>query len=203
MPSSLLTSLIDVDDCLLIVIDVQAVFLRKLPERDSELLVNRIGWLVQVADKLHVPIIGTAEDMARLGGLVSPIAEKLPGGTAVYDKMIFGLADQPDILAAVARTGRKTAVLVGLETDVCIAHSALGLLQQGYNVVAVSDATASPDSGQAISGQMIGLERMRRAGVLLVTAKSLYYEWLRTVTAADEFRANFEREIRLPKGVDL
>jgi hypothetical protein len=71
-------------------------------------------------------------------------------------------------------------------------------LQQGYNVVAVSDATASPGSGQ-----MIGLERMRRAGVLLVTAKSLYYEWLRTVTADDEFRANFEREIRLPKGVDL
>jgi hypothetical protein len=112
--------------------------------------------------------------------------------------MIFGLADQPDILAAVARTGRKTAVLVGLETDVCIAHSALGLLQQGYNVVAVSDATASPGSGQ-----MIGLERMRRAGVLLVTVKSLYYEWLRTVTADDEFRANFEREIRLPKGVGL
>lgn len=198
MPSSLLTSLIDVDDCLLIVIDVQAVFLRKLPEVESELLVNRIGWLIQVADKLHLPIIGTAEDMAKLGGLVSPIAEKLPAGTAVYDKMIFGLADQPDILAAVARTGRKTAVLVGLETDVCIAHSALGLLQQGYNVVAVSDATASPGSGQ-----MIGLERMRRAGVLLVTAKSLYYEWLRTVTADDEFRANFEREIRLPKGVDL
>jgi hypothetical protein len=200
---SLCNRLIDLDDCLLIVIDVQESFLRKLPEVESELLVNRIGWLVQVADKLHVPVIGTVEDMAKLGGLVSSIAEKLPAGTAVYDKMIFGLADQPDILAAVARTGRKTAVLVGLETDVCIAHSALGLLQQGYNVVAVSDATASPDSGQAIGGQMIGLERMRRAGVLLVTVKSLYYEWLRTVTADDEFRANFEREIRLPKGVNL
>jgi hypothetical protein len=67
----------------------------------------------------------------------------------------------------------------------------------------VSDATASPGSCQAIGGQMIGLERMRRAGVLLVTVKSLYYEWLRTVTADDEFRANFEREIRLPKGVGL
>jgi hypothetical protein len=203
MPHSLLNTLIDVDDCLLIVVDVQATFLRKLPAVESELLVNRIGWLVQVADMLHVPVIGTAEDMAKLGGLVSPIAEKLPTGTMVYNKMIFGLADQPDILAAVGGTGRKTAVLVGLETDVCIAHSALGLLQQGYNVVAVSDATASPGSCQAIGGQMIGLERMRRAGVLLVTVKSLYYEWLRTVTADDEFRANFERAIRLPKGVDL
>jgi nicotinamidase-related amidase len=198
MPHSPLNTLIDVDDCLLIVVDVQATFLRKLPAVESELLVNRIGWLVQVADMLHVPVIGTAEDMAKLGGLVSPIAEKLPVGTMVYNKMIFGLADQPDILAAVGGTGRKTAVLVGLETDVCIAHSPLGLLQQGYNVVAVSDATASPGSGH-----MSGLERMRRAGVLLVTVKSLYYEWLRTVTDDDEFRANFEREIRLPKSVDL
>jgi len=195
---SLLKTLIDIDDCLLIVIDVQATFLRKLPAVESELLVNRIGWLVQVADKLHVPVIGTAEDMAKLGGLVSSIAEKLPAGTMVYNKMIFGLADQPDILAAVGGTGRKTAVLVGLETDVCVAHSALGLLRQGYNVVAVSDATASPGSGHTI-----GLERLQRAGVLLVTVKNLYYEWLRTVAADDEFRARYEKEITLPDGLNL
>jgi nicotinamidase-related amidase len=198
MPASLLNTLIDVDDCLLIVIDVQESFLRKLPEAESELLVNRIGWLVQVAGKLGVPMIGTAEDMTKLGSLVLPILEKLPEGTTVYDKLVFGLADQPDILAAVARTGRKTAVLVGLETDVCIAHSALGLLRQGYHVVAVSDATASPDSSHNT-----GLERMQRAGVLLVTVKSLYYEWLRTVAANDEFRAKYEKEITLPKGVEL
>jgi nicotinamidase-related amidase len=198
MPASLLTSLIDVDDCLLIVVDVQAAFLQKIPEAERELLVNRIGWLVQVAGTLGVPVIGTAEDMAKLGSLALPITEKLPEKTAVYNKFIFGLADQPDILAAVEGMGRKTAVLVGLETDVCIAHSALGLLQKGYNVVAVTDATASPNEGHAI-----GLERMRRAGVVLVTVKSLYYEWLRTVAADDEFRARHGQEITLPEGVKL
>ena len=195
---SLHNRLIDVDDCLLIVIDVQESFLRKLPEQESELLVNRIGWLVQVAGKLGVPMIGTAEDVAQLGGLVPAIAEKLPSGTAVYNKMVFGLADQPDILAAVEESRRKTAVLVGLETDVCVAHSALGLLQHDYNVVAVTDATASPNEGLAI-----GLERMRRAGVLLVTVKSLYYEWLRTVAADIEFRAKYRKEIMSPTGVNL
>jgi nicotinamidase-related amidase len=136
--------------------------------------------------------------MAQLGGLVLSIAEKLPEKTVVYNKMVFGLADQPDILAAVEKIGRKTAVLVGLETDVCIAHSALGLLQKGYQVVAVSDATASPDSGHEI-----GLERMRRAGIVLVTVKSLYYEWLRTVVADDDFRARHGREITTPDGVNL
>ena len=198
MPSSILTSLIDVNDCLLIVIDVQETFLRKLPEAESALLVNHIGWLVQVAGRLGVPTIGTAEDVDKLSGLVAPIAEKLVTETSVYNKMVFGLADQPDILAAVEGTGRKTAVLVGLETDVCVAHSALGLLQHGYNVVAVTDATASPREGHAI-----GLERMRRADVLLVTVKSLYYEWLRTVLADNKFRAKYGEDIVVPAGVNL
>ncbi len=197
--------LIDVDDCLLIVIDVQEAFLRKLPEAESELLVNRIGWLVQVAGKLGVPMIGTAEDVAQLGGLVPAIAEKLPaeacaepGEVAIYNKMVFGLADQPDILAAVEKTGRKTTVLVGLETDVCVAHSALGLLQHGYNVIALTDATASPDSGHAI-----GLERMKRAGVLLMTCKSLFYEWVRTVAASEAFWAKYKDEIGVVAGIKL
>ena len=195
---SLHNRLIDVNDCLLIVIDVQEAFLRKLPEQESELLVNRIGWLVQVAGRLGVPMIGTAEEMSKHGGLVVPVAEKLPQEVRVYNKMVFGLADQPDILVAVEGSGRKTAVLVGLETDVCVAHSALGLLQHGYNVVAVTDATASPDNGHAI-----GLARMKQAGVLLMTCKSLFYEWLRTVEASETFWAKYKDEIGVVEGIKL
>ena len=60
------------------------------------------------------------------------------------------------------RSGRKTAVLVGLETDVCVAHSALGLLGHGYQVAVVADATGSPGTAHGF-----GLERAaggRRAG---------------------------------------
>jgi nicotinamidase-related amidase len=70
-------------------------------------------------------------------------------------------------------------VLVGLETDVCVAHSALGLLDRGYRVAVVRDATASP--GEAHEA---GIDRMRSAGAIVVTTKSLYYEWLRTVERA-------------------
>jgi nicotinamidase-related amidase len=115
----------------LIVIDVQESFLMKYSAQERELLVSRIGWLVSVAAKLNVPIVAMAEDIARCGSVAPPIAEKLPPDTYIHNKMTFGLADNPDILATVKNTGRKTAILVGLETDVCVAHSALGLLQNG------------------------------------------------------------------------
>ena len=114
------------------------------------------------------------------------LADALPQGTLVYNKMSFGLAADPEIVAAVERTGRRTAVLVGLETDVCIAQSAIGLLQRGYRVAALADVTGSPGTGHAL-----GLGRMRDAGVALLGLKGLCYEWLRTVDQADRFRARY------------
>lgn len=90
--------------------------------------------------------------------------------------MSFGLAAQKDIMKAIRRTGRQTAVLAGLETDVCIAHSAIGLLKLGYQVVVAPETTGSPGPAHEI-----GLERIRNAGGIILPLKSLYYEWVRTV----------------------
>ena len=62
----------------------------------------------------------------------------------MHDKMVFGLAGQPSILDDVTRTGRNEFVLVGMETDVCVAHSAIGLMGFGFRVAVIDDATASP-----------------------------------------------------------
>jgi nicotinamidase-related amidase len=128
----------------LIVIDVQEYFLNKLPAGLVAPLVARIAWLLRVAGALDIPIIATAEDIAANGGLIPELVETLPAGTKVFDKMIFGLNDQPDIRAAVTATGRAEFVLVGLETDVCVAHSALGLAAAGHRVAVVEDACGSP-----------------------------------------------------------
>jgi nicotinamidase-related amidase len=66
-----------------------------------------------------------------------------------------------------------------METDVCVALSALGLLDRDYRVVVVRDAVLAP--GDAHDD---GIERMRAAGVTLIGAKGLFYEWARTVDAA-------------------
>ena len=83
---------------------------------------------MRVARALDIPIIATAEDIANDGPLVDELLDELPPGTTVHDKMVFGLAGQPSIVDDVTRTGRDQFVLVGMETDVCIAHSAIGLL---------------------------------------------------------------------------
>ena len=97
----------------------------------------------------------------------------------MFLKPTFGLAGTPAILRAVRATARSTAVLVGFETDVCIYQSAVGLLDDGFDVIAVEDAIGSQGEMHAR-----GLARLRDAGVALTHCKGLGYEWVRTVEGA-------------------
>ena len=189
--------LIEAADSILIVVDAQEAFLRKLPAAESGALITRIGWLIGVAVRLNIPLVVTAEEIPRHGGVAPALAGRLPAGTLVFDKMIFGLAAVPDIRAAVDGSGRNTAILTGLETDVCVAQSAIGLQAAGYRVAVVADAAGSGGTGHAL-----GLERLRSAGVSLISVKGLYYEWLRTVTAEEQFRQKYGAELGDP-GVPL
>jgi nicotinamidase-related amidase len=188
-------SLLDVNDCLLIAIDIQPSFVRKEDKDGGTALLQRMCWVIKVANWLEVPLVVTAEDIPNNGSVSDEIAELLSYDTKIYNKMTFGLAAQPDILKAVQQTGRKIAVLIGYETDVCITHSALGLIDLGYKVAVVADATGSP--GEA---HQIGLDRIRSAGGIVVSAKSLYYEWVRTVEKALEFES---LGIETPEGMIL
>ena len=183
--------LIDASDCVLCVIDAQSGFVERLPEQDQGPLVGRIAWLCALASTLHVPIVATEEEPEQNGPTVEAVARHLPSGTPVFPKPIFGVAGVPEILDALESRDRETFVLVGLETDVCVAHSALGLLERGHRVAVVRDAVGAPGESHDH-----GLERMRDAGAVVVGTKGLYYEWVRDVTSASRMSdelSNVER----------
>ena len=189
-------SLLVASDSILIVIDVQDAFLEKLPGQESERLLDKVCWIVRLAQWEHIPLIVTAEGLQEQP-LASKLTQTLPANAPIFNKLTFGLADQPDILDAVEQTNRKTAILIGLETDVCVMHSAIGLLERGYRVAVVVDAIGTPAPGQEI-----GLARMQNAGIIIVNMKSLFYEWLRTVEAVTRFHQELP-EMRAAAGITL
>jgi nicotinamidase-related amidase len=159
------------------VIDMQDSFFAKYEKAKSQAVISKATWLVRAADHIGVPIIAMAEDIPRSGPLNAKINGALPANTHVFDKNVFGCGDQTEISDAVKQTGRTTAVLIGMETDVCVMHSALSLMSQGFDVAVVRDATIS-----TAADEDIGLMRIRDAGGVICSVKSLYYEWLRSVS---------------------
>ena len=181
--------LLERDESVLIVIDLQPKFWSdRLDEVDSEAVSNvvaRASWLAGTAMALDVPAVLTEEDPARNGPTAVEVLLAVGRRAPVFAKPVFDLAACPDIMAAIAATGRRTAVLCGFETDVCVTQSAVGLMEAGYRVAVAADAVYSPAGAQAF-----GLARLRDLGVESVHCKGVYYDWVRTLDAA----LAFERE---------
>ncbi|MFF7409184.1 cysteine hydrolase family protein [Streptomyces lydicus] len=77
-------------------------------------------------------------------------------------------------------TGRTTMVLVGIETAICVAHSAIQLHHAGKRVAVVDDATYSP--GRAHER---GLRRLADRGIEVLATKELFYDSVRTIEYAN------------------
>jgi nicotinamidase-related amidase len=142
---------------------------------------EQVAWLAGVATAFGVPAVVTEEDAERNGPTAARILAALQPDVPRLAKSVFGAADQPDILAAIEATGRRIAIVVGLETDVCVSHTALGLADRGYRVV-VEDATYAPEATHAA-----GLRRLEAVRVELLHAMGVYYDWVRTLEAARAF----------------
>ena len=167
-------------DSALLVIDTQEGFYGEeradVDRAAFERAVARVAWIAGLARALEVPVVVTEEDPATNGPTAASVLARLPASAGVHVKPVFAAGDNPPIRAALDATGRHTVVAVGLETDVCVAHSAISLIERGYHVAAVTDALFSPGAAH-----LHGLERLRAEGVQLLSAKELFYDWARTL----------------------
>lgn len=192
---------IDVHTCVLLVIDAQDGFYgpgrHDVDHAAKDEALERAGWVCGVAACLDVPILITEEDADLNGPTADPVRSRLPGSTPVFTKSVFGAFGNPAIAAAVATTGRDTVVIVGMETDVCVAHTAIGAVEQGLRPVVVHDAVFS--AGPAHTN---GLARLDIDGIERVSAKELYYEWLRDLPAVRQFDAAHP-DLATPPGFSL
>ena len=194
-------SLIRRDDSILLVIDTQEGFYgdeRSDVERTAfELFVARVAWVSGLARALEIPAVVTEEDPETNGPTAPGVLARLPAGAPVLTKPVFAAADNPAIRAALDATGRHTVVAVGLETDVCVAHSAVSLIERGYHVAAVTDAVFSPGAAHGH-----GLDRLRAEGVQLLSAKELFYDWARALADVRALVLAYP-ELETPPGFSL
>jgi nicotinamidase-related amidase len=70
--------------------------------------------------------------------------------------------------------GRQHIVIGGCEAHVCMLQTALSLLDAGYKVWVVADATGS----RRESDRDIALDRLRQSGARIVTTEMVAFEWM-------------------------
>ena len=157
------------DKALLVVVDIQE---RLLPFIDqNERIANKAAMMIKGAEILGLPVIPLEQYPKGLGCTVPVIKEAL-GERAPVEKTSFSIMGEPDFKKALTQTGKEDILLVGIETHVCVEQSALDLLEEGYRVYLIADATGSRD----LNDKNVAIKRMSDSGVIITTVEAALFE---------------------------
>ena len=84
--------------------------------------------------------------------------------------------DNPDFVAAVKATGKKTLIIAGTITSVCMAFPAISAVHEGYKVFVVIDASGTYSK----MAEEITLARILQAGLVPMDTAAVGSELQRT-----------------------
>jgi len=192
--------LLDADDSQLVLVDYQARLMPVIFE--NELVLANAVRLARMALALAVPVWSTAQSPDKLGPNVPEVQAAIDAaGGRTLAKMHFcavgdGLGDwlRPPVRKAPAggnarslpkhlqkaappeEAARGAIVIAGCEAHVCLMQTALGLLEEEFDVWVVTDACSS----RTERNRDAAFDRLAGAGAELVTTEMVAFEWLRT-----------------------
>ena len=155
--------------CLLMV-DMQE---RLLPAIDEfERVIQKCALLLNVAEKLDLPLIITEQYPKGLGPTVPELESK---NATVFEKLSFsGFRDEKirSHFMTLEDSGIKHVIVCGIEAHVCVMQTALELKQAGFGVFVVADACSS----RSPASVDLAMSRMRQAGVQVVDCEMVVFE---------------------------
>ncbi len=168
-------------DSLLLAIDFQERLAPAIHEGAAALATA--GRLLRIARALQVPALASEQYPKGLGH-THPDLLPLFEPDQVIEKLAFSAAREESFLEAVAATRRRQLIVMGMETHVCVLQTALLFHEKGYRVFVVADAVGS----RAPENKALGLERMRAAGLTIVSSEMVAFEWLERA-GTEDFKA--------------
>ncbi len=169
--------LIEVEDCTLVVIDMQGKLLDLMHGKES-VLRNTVK-LLKFAEIVGMPVLVTEQE--NLGPSVEEVSSAVKDFSPIT-KIEFDACRRAEFARALESLSRKTVIVTGIESHICVTQTVLDLMPE-YTVHVISDAVAS----RAPENKQVAIERMRDAGAVISTTEMLMYEAL-VRAGTDEFR---------------
>ena len=167
-------------DSLLLVVDIQQKLAPAI--HDSERVVANSIRLLDGARQLGVPAFVSEQYIKGLGPSLEAIRAAAVDAR-FFEKTHFSCAAELGVIDLLRAAKRPQIILTGTEAHVCVLQTAFGLLAAGFEVYLVADAASSrtPENRSA------AIERMRAAGIGIVTTEMVLFEWLHQA-GTDDFR---------------
>src|SRR6478672_524849 len=156
------------DNCVLTLIDLQPQMLFGVANFDRQAVINNNVALAKAARVFGVPAVLTTVETTGFSGSMWPQVLAVFPKEPLIERTTMNSWDDPNFVAAVAKTGRKKIVLAGLWTETCVALATIQAIHDGYDVHVVEDCCG--DVSQLAHDN--AMKRVIQAGAKPVTALS-------------------------------
>jgi len=160
----------------LIVIDIQGNLAQAMFNKEN-LFTNAVK-IIKGLKVFNLPVIATEQTPEKLGRTIPQIAEELGSG-GIISKESFSCWGSDIFRQELEAQSRRQAIVLGIETHVCVYQTVLDLISHGYDVHVVADAVSS----RTAENRSIGLALMQEAGAHITSTETVLFEIMRT--AAD------------------
>jgi nicotinamidase-related amidase len=161
---------LEADDTALLIIDMQERLGPVMSNGDE--LVKRVATVSRGAHALGLPVLMTEQYPKGLGKTIPEIADAAQ--VEPLEKIEFSAVAAPGFQQALLAAGKRTVLIAGIETHVCVLQTCLDMLDHHIRPVLLADCTSSRhpiDRDTAI-------ERLRKSGVVVTTLESALFELL-------------------------
>ena len=170
-------ALLDPADTLVLLLDHQSGLFQTVKDIAVADLRRNVETIARLCTLLKIPVITTASEPAGSNGPLMPeIHEHAPHAVYVPRKGEVNAWDNADFVGAVRASGRKTLVMAGVWTSVCVMFPALDAVAAGYDVYAVIDASGDPSE----MASRVSVARFVQGGVKPTSTNALLSELHRT-----------------------
>ena len=160
------------DNAVLAMIDHQTGLLVSCADEHPLVVKNNIQGLCNMAKTLGLPSVVTASLADGPNGPIMPEITKILGDKVINREGEINAWHSSAFKSAIEATGRKKIIMAGIVTDVCLMFPALSAVEEGYDVYAVIDASATWNK----TVQQASIHRLTQAGVKVTTWASVLAE---------------------------
>ncbi|MBL8644928.1 MAG: isochorismatase family protein [Rhodospirillaceae bacterium] len=173
LPSGGGRALINPADTVILLLDHQSGLFQTVKDIPVADLRANTTMLAKLATLLKIPVITTAsEPNGPNGPLMPEIHQFAPHAVYVPRKGEVNAWDNDDFVKTVKATGRRTLIMAGVWTSVCVAFPALDAKAEGFNVYAVMDASGDPSE----MASRTTLARLAQSGVIPTSTNAVLSE---------------------------
>ncbi len=161
---------INSSNALVLIIDVQEKLSKMLNNEYIRIEATKIA---KAAGILNIPTIITEQYPKGLGSTLEEIKQSVPNAKYL-EKTHFSACKEDGFVELLKETNRNQVILFGIEAHICVLQTAMDLMNLGYEVFVVQNATGSrfEDNRQA------ALRRLIHAKAQIVTTEMVLFELL-------------------------